>query len=108
MYEIETEDFYKDISNDVKDKFDTSDYPTDHPSGIPNGIKKKAIGMFKTEASGRIIEEFVGLRSKLYSFKMFDDGKESKKCKGINQQVVRNFISHEHYKNCLFEEKEKY
>ena len=31
MYEIETEDFYKDVSNDVKDRFDTSDYPTDHP-----------------------------------------------------------------------------
>ena len=27
MYEIETEDFYKDISGDVKDRFDTSGYP---------------------------------------------------------------------------------
>ena len=26
MYEIQTEDFYKDISADVKDRFDTSDY----------------------------------------------------------------------------------
>ena len=26
MYEIKTEDFYKDISGDVKDRFDTSDY----------------------------------------------------------------------------------
>ena len=36
MYEIETEDFYKDISKDVKDRFDTSDYPSNHPSGIPS------------------------------------------------------------------------
>ena len=36
MYEIQTEDFYKDISADVKDRFDTSDYPPDHTSGIPS------------------------------------------------------------------------
>ena len=41
MYEIQTEDFYKDISKDVKDRFDTSDYPPNHPSGIPSGFKKK-------------------------------------------------------------------
>ena len=33
MYEIQTEDFYKDISADVKYRFDTPD----HPSGIPSG-----------------------------------------------------------------------
>ena len=38
MYEIETEDFYKDISADVKHRFDTSDYPPNHPSGIPSGL----------------------------------------------------------------------
>ena len=34
MYEIQTEDFYMDISADVKHRFDTSDFPHDHPSGI--------------------------------------------------------------------------
>ena len=67
MYEIETEDFYKDISKDVKDRFDTSDYPTNHPSGIPSGFNKKVLGMFKDEAGGKIIDKFVGLRAKLYS-----------------------------------------
>ena len=78
MYEIKTEDFYKDISGDVKDRFDTSDYPPNHPSGIPTGCNKKVLGMFKDEAGGKIIDEFVGLRAKLYSYKMFE-GKESKK-----------------------------
>ena len=78
MYEIQTEDFYKDISEDVKDKFDTSDYPPDHPSGIPSGLNEKVIGMFKDEAGGKIIDEFFGLRAKLYSYKMFE-GEESKK-----------------------------
>ena len=45
-YEIETEDFYKDISEDVEAKFDTSNFLKDHPSGIPVGVNKKVIGMF--------------------------------------------------------------
>ena len=106
MYEIETEDFYKDISEDVKDRFDTSDYPENHPSGIPTGINKKVLGMFKDEAAGKIIKEFVGLRAKLYSFKM-DEGGESKKCKGVKKQVVESSISHEDYKTCLITGKEQ-
>ena len=105
MYEIETEDFYKDISGDVKNRFDTSDYPENHPSGIPTGINKKVLGMMKDEAGGKIIKEFVGLRSKLYSFVM-DDGEETKKCKGIKKQVVESSIRHEHYKTCLTTGKE--
>ena len=105
MYQIETEDFYKDITEDVKDRFDTSDYPENHPSGIPTGINKKVLGMMKDEAAGKIIKEFVGLRSKLYSFIM-DDGGETKKCKGIKRQVVESSIRHEHYKTCLTTGKE--
>ena len=105
MYEIETEDFYKDISGDVKDRFDTSDYPENHPSGIPTGENKKVLGMMKDEVAGKIIKEFVGLRSKLYSFVM-DDGRETKKCKGIKKQVVESSIRHEHYKTCLTTGKE--
>ena len=75
MYEIQTEDFYKDISGDVKDRFDTSDYPENHPSGIPTGENKKVLGMMKDEVAGKIIKEFVGLRSKLYSFVMDDGGR---------------------------------
>ena len=107
MYEIQTEDFYKDISEDVKDRFDTSDYPENHPSGIPTGINKKVLGMFKDEAAGKNIIEFVGLRAKLYSFKM-EEGKETKKCKGVKKQVVESSITHEDYKTCLTTGKEQY
>ena len=105
LYEIETEDFYKDISGDVRDRFDTSEYPENHPSGIPTGVNKKVLGMFKDEAAGKIIKEFVGLRSKLYSYKM-DEGKENKKCKGVKKQVVEESITHEDYKTCLLTGKE--
>ena len=106
LYEIQTEDFYKDISRDVKNRFDTSNYPKGHPSGIPTGINKKVLGMFKDEAAGKIIKEFIGLRAKLYSFKM-DDREETKKCKGIKKAVVEKCISHEDYKRCLQTGKEQ-
>ena len=106
LYEIQTEDFYKDISKDVKDRFDTSDYPENHPSGIPTGINKKVLGMFKDEAAGKRIKEFVGLRAKLYSFIM-EDGKENKRCKGVKKQVVESSITHEDYKTCLRTGKEQ-
>ena len=107
MYEIETEDFYKDISGDVKNRFDTSDYPENHPSGIPTGINKKVLGKMKDEAAGKIIKEFVGLRAKLYSYKMYEGEEEIKKCKGIKKQVVKSSISHEDYKTCLTTGKEQ-
>ena len=88
MYQIYTDDFYKDISRDIKKKFDTSDYPPNHESGILTGVNKKVIGMFKDEVAGKQITCFVGLRPKLYSFRIEED-KEVRKCKGIKKNVVK-------------------
>ena len=71
-YEIRTKDFYKDINPNIEKRFDTSDYPTNYPSGIKTGLNSKVLGMFKDEAGGKHIVEFVGLRAKLYSYKMLD------------------------------------
>ena len=98
-YEIETDDFFADIADDVEEMFDTSNFEKNHPSGI-QGKNKKVPGMMKDEAGGKIIEEFVGLRAKLYSYKMFE-GKEEKKCKGIKKVVVKKQISFDDYKECL-------
>ena len=106
MYEIQTSNFNIDISADVEHRFDTSNYPSGHPSGIPTGLNKKVLGMFKDEANGKVIDEFVGLRAKLYSYKMFE-GEESKKCKGVKKSVVKNSITHKDYKECLFTGKER-
>ena len=100
MYEIETEDFYKDIAPYVHEWFDTSNYPKEHPSGIPTGVNKKVIGMFKDEVGGKIVIEFVGLRAKNYSY--LCDEKEYKKCKGIKKNVTEKDIHHKDYINCLF------
>ena len=80
-YEIKTKDFYKDINHYIEKRFDISDYPTNHPSGIKTGLNSKVLGMFKDEAGGKQIVEFLNLRAKLYSYKIID-GSEDKKCKG--------------------------
>ena len=105
MYEIYTKYFYKDITPDVEKMFDTSNYPKNHPSGIKTGVNKKVIGMIKDECGGKQIEEFVGLRSKLYSYRMSES--EEKKCKGVKKDVIKKDITFKNYKDCLFEEKEE-
>ena len=56
----------------------------------------------KDEAAGKQIDEFVGLRAKSYSYKMFE-GAEHKKCKGVRRNVVETKITHDDYKKCLFD-----
>ena len=97
-YEIETEDVYKDFYND-KSKFDFSEY--DKSSKFFDDTNKKAIGKFKDEACGKPITEFVGLKSKMYSYTK-DNNQEIKTAKGIKKKVIRNNIKHEDYKNILF------
>ena len=50
---IKTEDFYKDIADDVEKRFDTSNYEVDRP--LPKGKNKKVIGLMKHEEGGRIM-----------------------------------------------------
>ena len=109
MYEIRTEDFYKDISQDIESKFDTSDYPKEHPSGILTGVNKKVIGMFKDEVAGKQLTHFVGLRPKLYCFKvencrgvMGGSISPTKKCKGMKKNVVKKSLEFDDYVQCLF------
>ena len=101
-YEIEAEDVYRDFWND-KDRFDNSDYPESSP--YFNKTNKKVIGKFKDEACGIPIKEFVGLRSKMYSY-VKDNKKEARTAKGIKKVVINNNIKHEDYKNVLLENRQ--
>ena len=58
---IQTEDFYKDIANDVEKWFDTSNYDESNKRPLPIGKNKKRIGLFKDELGGKTMIEFVGL-----------------------------------------------
>ena len=95
IYNIETDDFYKDTADDVESRFDTSGYVPDQP--LPIGLNKKVIGLMKDELGGEIMKEFVTLRPKMYSYKVGNS--ESKKCKGIKKCVVKKTISFNDYKN---------
>ena len=95
---IKTEDFYKDIANDVEKRFDTSNYEVDRP--LSTGKNKKVIRLMKDELGGRVIMEFVALRPKTYSY-LTDDCKEDKKAKGTKKRVIKRMIKFDDYKNCI-------
>ena len=87
------------ISNDVENRFDTSNDVVNRP--LPTGKSKKIIGLMKNELGGKIIMEFVTLRPTTYSF-LTDDGKEDKKAKGTKKCVIKKKIKFNDYKKCLF------
>ena len=95
---IKTEYFYKDIPNDVEKRFDTSNYEVGRP--LPTGKNKKVIRLMEYELGGKIITEFVILRSKAYKY-LTDDGKENNKAKGTKKCVIKRMIKFDDYKNCL-------
>ena len=101
-YEIEADDVYQDFWKD-KHLFDNSDYPKNSP--FFDNSNKKVIGKFKDEAAGIPIVEFVGLRSKMYSY-MKDNEQESRTAKGIKKNVIKQKIRHDNYKDTLFNKKQ--
>ena len=99
---IKTEDFYKDIADDVEKRFDTSNYEVDRP--LPTGKNKKVIGLMKDELGGRIMTEFAALRPKTYSY-LTDDCKEDKKAKGTKKCMIKRELKFNNYKDCLLNDK---
>ena len=59
----------------------------------------------KDEAPGMPIVEFVGLRSKMYSY-VKDNGKNEKTAKGVRKYVIKKNITRENYKDCLLNGKQ--
>ena len=101
-YEIQAEDVYQDFWND-KHLFDNSDYSESSP--YFDKTNKKIIGKFKDEAAGVPITEFVGLKSKMYSY-VKENQTGGKTAKGIKKNVIKNNIKHEDYKRTLLNEEQ--
>ena len=95
-YEIKSEDVYEEFFKH-KHLFDFSNYPKD--SKFFDETNKKIIGKMKDESEGKIIDEFVGLKSKINSM-LSDDGKESNTAKGVNIATEFN-----EFKDTLFNKK---
>ena len=51
------------------------------------------------------IVEFIGFRSKMYSY-VKDNGKNEKMAKGVRKYVIKKNITHENYKDCLLNGKQ--
>ena len=97
---VKTEDVYKDISENVIERFDTSNYIHDRP--LPMNVNKKVLGLMKDELGGGIITGFVALRPKAYSYKI-QDNVELKKAKGTKKCIINKMLNFNNCKNCLFD-----
>ena len=84
------------------DKTNLAKYEVDSKKGLI-----LELGKFKDEAAGVPICEFVGLRSKMYSY-IKDNQKGGKTAKGIKKNVIKKDIQHENYKETLFNNKQMY
>ncbi|EFA11742.1 hypothetical protein TcasGA2_TC005292 [Tribolium castaneum] len=117
IYHFKTEDIYKNIKEDIH-RFDTSDYKLDNKFNIE--LKnKKCPGLMKDENHGKIMLEFVGLRSKMYFYTVDSDTEDEehdydevgpaikrkkfvKKSKGCTKSSIKH-ITFNDYKKCLFD-----
>ena len=97
VYDIKTEDSYKDITEDVETRFDTNGYVPGRP--LPIVKNKKVIGLMKDELGGKIMREFISLRHKMYRYGV--EEQEPKTCKGIKKCVVKKTITFEDNKSLL-------
>ena len=98
-YYIKTKkDFYKIIKEDL-DWFDFSNYNKGHENY--NNDNHLVPGKMKDEMGGKIIDEFVGLRSKMYSLTV-QNQQDKKAAKGFLRSIQKD-IRHEDYLRCIDE-----
>ena len=97
---VKTEDFYKDIADDVEKRLDTSNYSDRCDRPLPKGKNRKGIGLMKDELGAKIMTEFAALTPKTYSYLM-NDGRSDKKAKGTKKCVIKRRLKFNDYNNCL-------
>ena len=98
LYEIEHTDFYEELAtnDEWRQQFDLSNYPTDH---FLYNVENKVVTLkFKDELAGEPIEEFVGLKQKMFSILVGDRQKLSAKC--VCRFALKD-LNHDLYKKIL-------
>ena len=98
LYAVATDNFYRDIEC-IKDEFDFSNYPKNHP--LYSVANKAVPGKFKDETASFAIKEFIGLRAKLYSILLdqpiVTSGKniiEKRATAGVKTSVAAKYLQH--------------
>ena len=102
VFYIKTEDFYKDISTNVEEYFNILSYEASKGE-IELGLKRKVIGKLKDETGDGVISKFCANRSKLYSFKVNNEGRSKNTLKGIVTTARETIIRFNDYTSCVFE-----
>ena len=80
-YKVKSEDVYEEYFKH-KHLFEFSNYPKDSKNF--DETNKKVVGKMKIESEGKIIDEIVGLKSKMYSMKNIDGKEYSKRSEYCN------------------------
>ena len=103
ILQIQTDDFYEDISNDVDKCFDTSNYDKNDNRPLEIAKNKKVIDKLKDELGGKVLIEFVALRAKTYAYTQLNVDKieEHKKAKGTKKCVIKKHLNFDLYKKAL-------
>jgi len=99
-YCITTNNLYEDLI-DINDEWlDTSEYPKDHP--LYSARNAMVLGKMKDECAGDYVEEFVGLRSKIYSLLACipTHSKKTAKCR-----FLKKHVKHAMFKKTLIDSK---
>ena len=94
----------EDVFRDLSAYFDSSNYPQNHP--LYSTANTARLGCFKDEAAGKLIEEMVLLRPKMYSMKYLGDRDGGiKRAKGISRHLVAS-TSHATYREAFVNQME--
>ncbi|XP_068994055.1 uncharacterized protein [Neodiprion pinetum] len=99
IYNFTVPDKYEHMMEDLR-KFDTSDYPLDNVYEMPLA-NEKVLGLIKDENNGKIMLEFVGLRAKLYAFRVLGNEKDNQRAKGVKGSALRKITFNDYFKCVL-------
>ena len=97
---VSTDAFTSDLLEDSNFAgwFDFSNYPKQH--ALYNTNNENQFGKFKDEMGGRTIEQFIGLRPKLYNIICKDSGYSKIKAKSVKNSA-KNDITKDDFERCL-------
>ena len=91
-------DICKDIAEDVKGRFDTSNFELDR--SLPKIRNKKGIRSGKVELDGQRMKKLVGLTAKTYSY-LIENNQKDKKATSTTKCIIERRLEIQDYKNCL-------
>ena len=107
IFHVFTDDLYKDLLVLKNECLDTSNYEEDH--FLFSEINRMVPGKFKDEVplkcvngKTRLIQAFVGLKSKMYNI-VLNTGVEFKRAKGIKKMSLDK-VSFDHFRDSIFQE----